>query len=277
MSFTLYSPSMNKLNYPDGLKPLDFLISSIEKERIEESIDGIPGSIDYGFNYKSREITLTFWIKYKHGEHDYHLQKNEINHMLDQFEYFYISNDNVPSRMMRITIDEAYMPERIQMSNFAKLEVSARVSGLPFWRTKYTTQDIQNTGYSSLVEQYGLADGIHIDYPNYTYTVDEFYIWNGGNVEIDPRNMPLKITIEGVTSPGNFSIESFTNGDKFIYKEPLNNQTLTLDGTKVLVGVNNKLRDSNRKFLRINLKRNTLKIKNGTFSKVKVEFPFYYK
>lgn len=276
MTFTLYDPNMNKLDYPVGLNPLDFSVSNIKKERVEEVIDGIPGNVDYGFNYSSRSLTLNFYTEHFHGEHDYRLLRNELYALLDSHEYLYISENSLPSRILRITIDDEIIPERYG-AWYSQVEVSARVSGLPFWRTKYTTQDIQNTGYSSLVEQYGLADGIHIDYPNYTYTVDEFYIWNGGNVEIDPRNMPLKITIEGVTSPGNFSIESFTNGDKFIYKEPLNNQTLTLDGTKVLVGVNNKLRDSNRKFLRINLKRNTLKIKNGTFSKVKVEFPFYYK
>ncbi len=277
MSFTLYSPSMIKLNYPDGLKPLDFLISSIEKERIEESIDGIPGSIDYGFNYKSREITLTFWLKYKHGEHDYHLQKNEINHMLDQFEYFYISNDNVPSRVIRITIDEAYMPERIQMSNFSRLEVSARVSGLPFWRTKYTTQELNDSGYSAIVEKYGTADGIHIDHTKYTHTTNEFTIFNSGNVTIDPRNMGLYIQARYVNSTGNFTIENITTGEKFIYKSSLDNYHLILDGTKVKMGLYNRLRDSNRHFISLVPGENKIKISNGTFESITFDSPFYYK
>ncbi len=277
MSFTLYSPSMNKLNYPDGLKPLDFLISSIEKERVEESIDGIPGSIDYGFNYKSREITLTFWLKYKHGEHDYHLQKNEINHMLDQFEYFYISNDNVPSRVIRITIDEAYMPERIQMSNFSRLEVSARVSGLPFWRTKYTTQELNDSGYSAIAEKYGMADGLHVDHLNYRYDKNEFTVWNGGNVTVDPRNMLLNINLTNVTTTGNLTIENVTTGEKFIYKESISNKSLNLNQTKVLIGTTNKLRDTNRKFISLKQGKNDIKITNGTFDSLSIDCPFYFK
>lgn len=268
---------MNKLNYPDGLKPLDFLISSIEKERIEESIDGIPGSIDYGFNYKSREITLTFWLKYKHGEHDYHLQKSEIYHMLDQFEYFYISNDNVPSRIIKITIDEAYIPERIQASNFARLEVSARVSGLPFWRTKYTTQELNDEGYTAIVDKYGTADNIHIDHTKYTYKTNEFTIYNSGNVTIDPRNMELLIKLRYVNSPGNFTIENVTTGEKFVYKSAINNNHLTIDGIKVNVGVYNRLRDSNRQFISLVKGVNKIKIYNGTFEEIKFDSLFYYK
>lgn len=178
---------------------------------------------------------------------------------------------------MKVTVDESYQPDRILGSMYAKLEVKCNISGLPFWRTKYTTQDIDTSGYTALVEKYGMADGFNIDYPSYTFTSNEFYLWNGGNVEIDPRNMPLKIIIENVTSSGNFSIESFTNGDKFVYKEPLNNQTLVLDGAKTLIGVNNMKRNTNRGLLRIRKHRNLINIKNGTFSKIRFEFPFFYK
>lgn len=277
MGFTLYSPSMNKLNYPDGLKPLDFLISSIEKERIEESIDGIPGAIDYGFNYSKRDITLTFWLKYKHGEHDYQLQKSEIYYMLDQFEYFYISNNNVPTRMIKITIDEAYMPERIQTSNFARLEVSARVSGLPFWRTKYTSQELNDEGYTAIVDKYGTADNIHIDHTQYTYKTNEFTIYNSGNVTIDPRYMELSIRLRYVSSPGNFTIENVTTGEKFVYKSAINNNHLTLDGIKVNLGVYNRLRDSNRQFISLVKGVNKIKIYNGTFEEIKFDSPFYFK
>ena len=276
MGFTLYDPNMNEIKYPVGVTPLDISVSSIEKERITEKVDGIPGMIDYGFNYKDREIKLNFSDEHYYDTHDYRLQRDDIYALFDTYPYMYVSDNKLPTRVLPITVDAQFTPERYGYW-YSKFEISANICGLPFWRTKYTTQDIQNTGYSALVEKYGLADGIHQDYLNYSYNVDEFYIWNGGNVEIDPRNMPLKITIENVTSTGNFSIESFTNGDKFIYKEPLNKQSLVLDGTKVLVGANNMMRNSNRKFIRIRKSRNTLKIRNGTFSNVKVEFPFFYK
>lgn len=278
VGFKLYNPNMNELKFPVGVKPLDFLVPSIEKERYTENVNGIPGAIDYGFDYKDRgDCTLSFWLRHFHDEHDYLLLESEINELLDSQPYFYISRNNLPTRVLKIVIDSSYKPERILGSMYGTLEVTATVIGLPFWRTKYTTQDIDTYGYNAIVDKFGLADGIQIDYLNYTFTEPQFDIWNGGNVEIDPRNMPLKITIENVNSDGDFSVESFTNGSQFVFKKPITNQTVTLDGTKVLIGINNRLRDSNRKFVSLNKFRNTLRIKNGTFSKVKIDFPFFYK
>ena len=277
MPFTIFDPNMNKIDYPVGVMPLDFLVSAIEKERYIETVNGIPGNVNYGFDYKDREVTLNFWLRHYHGEHDQKLLKSELYAMLDSQPYFYVSDDRLPTRVLKLAVDEPYLPERINGSNISTLEIKCQIIGLPFWRTKYTTQDIDIYGYNAIVDKFGLADGIQIDYLNYTFTEPQFDIWNGGNIEIDPRNMPLKITIENVNSDGDFSVESFTNGSQFVFKKPITNQTVTLDGTKVLIGVNNRLRDSNRKFVSLNNFRNTLRIKNGTFSKVKVDFPFFYK
>mgnify|MGYP002717416775 CR=1 FL=1 len=277
MPFTIFDPNMNKIDYPVGVTPLDFLVSAIEKERYIETVNGIPGNVNYGFDYKEREVTLNFWLRHYHGEHDQKLLKSELYAMLDSQPYFYVSDDRLPTRVLKLTVDEPYLPDRINGSNISTLEIKGQIIGLPFWRTKYTTQDIDTYGYNAIVDKFGLADGIQIDYLNYTFTEPQFDIWNGGNVEIDPRNMPLKITIENVNSEGNFSVESFTNGSQFVFKKPITNQTVTLDGTKVLIGINNRLRDSNRKFVSLNKFRNTLRIKNGTFSKVKIDFPFFYK
>ena len=278
VGFKLYDPNMNELKFPVGVKPLDFLVSSIEKERYTETIKGIPGTIDYGFDYKERsDCSLTFFLRHYHGEHDYLLLESEINAFLDSQPFFYVSRNNLPTRVLKVTIDSSYKTERILGSMYATLEVPVTITGLPFWRTKYTTQDIEVKGFEAIAEQFGLADGLNIDYPKYTFTENKFTVWNGGNVALDPRNMPLRITIENVNSSGDFSIENLNNNDVFIYKEPLNNQTLVLDGTKTLIGVKNVLRNTNRKFLKINEKQNSISIKNGSFSKVKIEFPFFYK
>ncbi len=276
MTFTLYDPNMNKLNYPVGLNPLDFSVSNIKKERIEESIDGIPGNVDYGFNYSSRSLTLNFYTEHFHGEHDYRLLRNELYALLDSHEYLYISENSLPSRILRITIDDEITPERYG-TWYSQVEVPARISGLPFWRTKYTTQDIQTSGYTAIVDKYGTADNIHIDHTQYTYKTNEFTIYNSGNVTIDPRHMELSIKLRYVNSPGNFTIENLTTGEKFVYKSAINNNHLTIDGIKVNVGVYNRLRDSNRQFISLVKGVNKIKIYNGTFEEIKFDSPFYFK
>ncbi|WP_204256078.1 phage tail domain-containing protein, partial [Staphylococcus sp. GDB8P47P] len=271
-----YDPNMNKLNYPVGVRPLDLLVSSIEKERKEQSIDGVPGVVDYGFNYKGREVKMNFMTEHYHDTFDHRLQRDEIYNLFDSYPFLYVSDDTVPSRVLKITIDGSFTPERYGYW-YSTFEVDARISNLPYWRTKYTTQEIESSGYSAIVEKYGLADGINIDYASYKFTTNEFTVWNGGNVTVDYRNMYLKINLINVTTTGNLTIENVTTGEKFIYKEAISKKNLTIDGTKVLIGTSNKLRDTNRKFISLVKGINKIKITNGTFDSVTVDSPFYFK
>lgn len=268
---------MNEIQFPVGVKPLDLFVSSIEKERKEQQIDGIPGVVDYGFNYKQRDASMTFWLRHFHGEYDYFLMKSEIDSMFDSYDYIYASHNALPSRVVKLTVDGSYKPERITGSMYANLEVDARITGLPFWRTKYTTQEIEKNDYSAIVEKYGMADGINVDYLPYKFTRNEFTVWNGGNVTVDSRNMYLKLNLTNVTTTGNLTIENVTTGEKFIYKESISNKNLSIDGTKVLIGSSNKLRDTNRKFISLVKGINKIKITNGAFDSIAVDSPFYFK
>ena len=276
MTFTLYDPNMNKVDYPVGVRPLDLLVSSIEKERKEQQIDRVPGVVDYGYNYKGREVKMNFMTEHYHDTYDHRLQRDEIYNLFDEYPFLYVSDDTVPSRVLKITVDGSFTPERYGYW-YSTFEVDARITGLPFWRTKYTTQDIEKDGYSAIVEKYGTADGINVDYLNYKVNYDEFTIWNGGNVTIDPRNMYLKFNLTNVTTTGNLTIENVTTGEKFIYKEAISKKNLSIDGTKLLIGTSNKLRDTNRKFISLVKGINKIKITNGTFDSVAVDSPFYFK
>lgn len=277
VGFKLYDPNMNELKFPVGVKPLDFFVSSIEKERYTETIKGIPGTIDYGFDYKERsDCSLTFFLRHYHGEHDYLLLESEINAFLDSQPFFYVSRNNLPTRVLKVTVDSSYKTERILGSMYATLEVPVTITGLPFWRTKYTTQDIQNSGYSALVEKYGMADGININLLNYSFTDSTFSVWNGGNVTIDPRNMPLFIKIFYVKGTG--TITNKTTGEIFKITEDWNNNHLTINGTKVIKATSiNALRSTNRKFITLVPGKNEIEIKDLNFKKVEFDFPYYFK
>lgn len=277
MPFTIFDPNMNKIDYPVGVLPLDFLVSAIEKERYIENINGIPGNINYGFDYKDREVSLNFWLRHYHGEHDQKLLKSELYAMLDSQPYFYVSDDKLPTRVLKLAIDEPYLPERINGSNISTLEIKCQIIGLPFWQTKYTAQKIEASGYTAIEEKYGLADGINVDYPNYTFTTKTINVWNGGNVTIDPRNMPLSIKVNSLTSEGNFTIFNETTNETFIFKKKIPPTALNIQGTKVLLGKYNYLRDSNRKFISLKPGLNKLKFMNGEFDNIRIDFSFYYK
>ncbi|MDW4174576.1 phage tail family protein [Staphylococcus saprophyticus] len=276
MTFTLYDPNMNKVDYPVGVRPLDLLVSSIEKERKEQQIDGVPGVVDYGYNYKGREVKMNFMTEHYHGTFDHRLQRDEIYNLFDEYPFLYVSDDTVPSRMLKITVDGSFTPERYGYW-YSTFEVDARITGLPFWRTKYTTQEIESSGYSAIVEKYGLADGIHLDHSKYRFDKKEFTVWNGGNVTIDPRNMDLKIRIAYGTSNGTVRVDNLTTGEFITFSRPVVNDHLDFFGTKVLLGATNRLRDSNRKFISLVPGENKIKISNIDFRFCTFDFPYYYK
>ena len=278
MPFTIFDPNMNKINYPVGVLPLDFLVSAIEKERYVENIKGIPGPIDYGFDYKDREVTLNFWLRHFHGEHDQKLLKSELYAMLDSQPYFYVSDDRLPTRVLKLAVDEPYLPDRINGSNISTLEFKCQIIGLPFWRTKYTTQGVETLGFDAIAEQFGLADGLNIDYPKYTFTENKFIVWNGGNVTLDPRNMPLKIKLKHLLTDGNFKLTNKTTGETFEYYTPRNGNTVDLDGVQAFLGYQlNRLRQTNRKYISIVPGINEIEYSGGTMDDIQFDFPLYYK
>jgi hypothetical protein len=150
--------------------------------------------------------------------------------------------------VLKVTIDSSYKTERILGSMYATLEVPVTITGLPFWRTKYTTQAcildnqylvrqpfqifrllhqtlmllylvlcilIEALGFDAIAEKFGMADGLNIDYPKYTFTENKFTVWNGGNVTVDPRNMDLKIRLFRLKTDGNFKLTNHTTGETF--------------------------------------------------------------
>ncbi|MGW9979305.1 hypothetical protein ACUXKW_001014 [Staphylococcus hominis] len=279
VGFKLYDPNMNELKFPVGVKPLDFFVSSIEKERYTETIKGIPGTIDYGFDYKERsDCSLTFFLRHYHGEHDYLLLESEINAFLDSQPFFYVSRNNLPTRVLKVTIDSSYKTERILGSMYATLEVPVTITGLPFWRTKYTTQDIEALGFDAIAEKFGMADGLNIDYPKYTFTENKFTVWNGGNVTVDPRNMDLKIRLFRLKTDGNFKLTNHTTGETFKYLAPRTGNTVDMDGVQAILGLQkNRLRETNRKYISLVPGLNEISYTGGEMINIQFDFPFYFK
>lgn len=276
LTFSLFDPNFNKLDYPVGVTPLDFLVPSIEKERYTENIKGVPGTIDYGFDYKEREVTLNFQMEHFHGTHDFRLMRNQLYELLDSYSYIYISDDLLPSLVLKVTFDNSYNPERYGYW-YSTIEVSAKTIGLPFWRTKYTTQDIEKEGYEALAEEFGMADGINQDMANYRFQSSVFSVWNGGNVTIDPRQMHLDIRIWHSTSKGNATIENLTTGDKVIIYREHTDSFINLIGSKVMLADTNWLRESNRQYITLAPGENKIRISNTNFSDITFDFPFYFK
>lgn len=277
LTFTLYDENINEIEYPVGVTPLDILVSSIERERYEENIKGIPGPIDYGFDFKEREITLKFQMEHYHDTFDFRLQRDELYNIFSSHNHLYVSDNLVPTRVIKLQVDGQFTPERYGYW-YSTLEVTGKTTGLPFWRTKYTTQDIEKEGFNAIAEQFGLADGLNIDYPKYTFTENKFTVWNGGNVTLDPRNMDLKIRLFRLKTDGNFKLTNHTTGETFEYLASTTGNTIDLEGIQAFKGMlQNRLRETNRKYISLVPGLNEISYTGGEMINIQFDFPFYFK
>ena len=165
--FEIYDLNMNKLSFPDGVVPLEIFVGSISKERITESVEGRSGVIDYGFNYKDRPVDLFFRIKAK-DEIDFRLLRSEIYNFFDVGVYFYVAESAVPSRVLKVVVDDTYLPDRLTVE-YADFDVTCRTLDSVFWESKYTTLELHDSGYDAIAEKYGLVDNIDDEKVNYRF------------------------------------------------------------------------------------------------------------
>ena len=164
----MYDLNMKEIKFPEGLMPLDIFVGSIAKERATETIEGRNGIVDYGTNYVDRSVELSMWIN-SSDTTDYRLLRNELYALFDTGNAFYIEETRVPSRVLKVAVDESFIPDRLTIRN-ASVDVTCRTLDSVFWESKYTTLELHDSGYSATAEKYGLVDNIDDEKVKYRFT-----------------------------------------------------------------------------------------------------------
>ncbi len=165
--FKIFNENMQEIKFPDGVIPKEIFVGSIAKERNTESVDGRSGVVNYGFNYISRPIELYMWIKSK--DHiDYRLARNDLYALLDTGSVMYVAEDLVPSRVLKIVVDDTYIPNR-WTEEYAEVEINCTTIDSVFWESTYTTLELHDSGYTATAEKYGLVDNIDDEKVKYRF------------------------------------------------------------------------------------------------------------
>lgn len=223
--FKLYDLDMNEIPLPEGVKPLDIFVGSIAKERQTEAIPGRNGIVDYGTNYTERSVELSLWI-ISSDSIDYRLLRNELYALFDEGNAFYIGESNVPSRVLKVAVDDSYIPERITQRH-ASVEISCRTLDSVFWESRYTTLELHDSGYSAIAEKYGLVDSIDDEKVGYRFEPENVF---------NPNLIPLN---QNDWEEGSISS---TNGDD----TDLSGRIRTSDYIRVVKGQSYHLQDSSK-------------------------------
>lgn len=274
--FKIYDLNMKELPFPEGVKPLDIFVSSVNKRRVTEEFEGRSGTLNYGYDYGERSVDLSLWLE-AHDTIDYRLIRNELYAFFDTHDVFYIEETRVPSRVLKVTIDESYIPERINQTH-SSVEISCRTLDSVFWESKYTTLELHDSGYSATSEKYGLVDNIDDEKVKYRFTSNNFTVYNAGNVTVEPESMQLNIVALAVQSTDNFTIRNTTTGEEIVLKRESVGGHLRIQGMVISLGsITNIFRDTNQRFISLAPGDNQFEILNGTFEEIRFEFKFLYK
>ena len=277
----------------------DFIVGSIPNVVNKVTIEGRPGSADYGAELGDRTITVPLILK---GEdlHDFAHFRDELFSIIGDSEPFYIrekrrlkelqyefvdfgkvpkwspqtDNKYVNGKQYLVRVDGEFEFEQEGLRGFATIKFVT--SGLPYAESVYTTKELDDTGLSAIAEKYGLVDGIDDEKTQYVFTDNKFSVWNAGNVTVEPESMYLDITISGCTGP-KVTIRNKTTGESLEINVLTNNHVVRQNGMIVTVGGINRFRDTNRRFISIVPGDNVFEVTGATFDRVNIDFKYYYK
>src|SRR5699024_2030608 len=143
------------------------------KERAVDTVDGRSGVVDYGFNYTDRPVSLFLRIKAADAA-DFRLLRNEVFATFDVGSAFYVAEADVPSRVLKVVVDESYIPDSLT-EEYADFDLNCRTLDSVFWESKYTTLELHDSGYSATVEKYGLVDNIDDEKVKYRFEPETDY------------------------------------------------------------------------------------------------------
>ena len=222
----MYDLNMKEIKFPEGLMPLDIFVGSIAKERATETIEGRSGIVDYGTNYVDRPVELSMWIN-SSDTTDYRLLRNELYALFDTGNAFYIEETRVPSRVLKVAVDESFIPDRLTIRN-ASVDVTCRTLDSVFWESKYTTLELHDSGFAHSAEKYGLVDNIDVEKVKYRFEPEIFREelskseWELGGIQSS--------TGANVVDTGTIRTKSYFKtipGREYVFEELLNSSKIS--------------------------------------------------
>ncbi|MED3716029.1 phage tail family protein [Geobacillus thermodenitrificans] len=251
-----------------GIKLLTHSISSPSPRVITEEIEGRDGYIELGTTFDGRKIRASFFM-HAVDRHDFPLLRNEVFRIFSTKELFYFHEPDQKRRWLVRANGfeiEKYPP---RIGTF-EIEFS---SPSPYAESIGTTLD----PFTFDAELWQIGQGLTgEDDMVYTHSASNFKIYNAGDVTIDPRVLPLKITFTGAST--NLTITNKTTGDTWQYTGTTTaNDTITLDGIRSLKNGLSIFGNTNRKLITIAPGWNNFTITgaNGSFT-ISFDFRFYY-
>jgi Phage tail protein len=274
--FTIYDSSFTKIDFGNlDIKPYDFQVDPPEPQHAREEVDGADGTNTLGTLLAGRTMRGKFSIK-AHDRDDFYLIVSRLYAILNGKNFLYIVDNRQPGkRWARVKVNSRY--------DINRLNPHAGETTIEFMSDYAVCESI----FKTVVNQFSVDDdilqygqGVPDDLTDIVYdtTAASFSIWNGGDIEIEPRELPLTVEVTAAQTSSNttLSITNYTNGITWSYTGPtVAGQTIVLDGSKAEIGGASVALKTNYALLNLVPGFNQIE-RNSGISRVKFMFRFYY-
>lgn len=279
----MYDLDMERIEYPIGFTPLDIFISSIDKERTYDRVEGSDERLNLGAFYNSRDITLELLLQ-AHDTKDYRLLRDETYSLFNHYDTFYVVEEYQPGKRYLVSVDEKFIPERLpDDQKHAKVTIECEKQGVPFSESIGTTKDIQKNGVHANDRLWGFGMNLQsvdetLEYSFEAKQGEKFKVYNAGDIYIHPFFQQLKITIQDIEgSNDEFELKN-DNGTVFRIEDKVDNsRVIVLDGPNITNnGIVINPRKTNRGYILLNPEWNSFTIKGAKSAKIEFDFRFNY-
>ncbi|MCG7345304.1 phage tail family protein [Sporosarcina sp. ACRSL] len=224
-----------------GLVPLIFTLDSPTPRHTAEIVEGRDGHIDLGTTFEGRTMRSTFYIKGT-DKYDYLLLRDEVFRLFDARTFFYLIDIDEPRKRWKVKTADMYTPIN-HRAEAGTMEISF-VSPSPYAESYGTTLD----PFTFTAEKWQVGQGVIAEDLIYAHNTQNFRIYNGSDIPINPREIPLLIKYQGAST--NLRIRNNTTGDEWAYTGASGiNDTILLDGVRSLKNGLTIFGQTNRKLI----------------------------
>jgi predicted phage tail component-like protein len=229
-----------------GIRTKDFIVSAPSLRHVTEEIEGRDGVVDIETTEGARNITCVFRVQAEEYA-KFPDARNQVFKLFRSKESFYLIDRREPNKRWEVKVQDAYeLEQKYQYGDF-------------------TIDFICYKGYAESIKP-----------TSYTFTTPTFRVFNAGDIDIDPRVLPLTITFTG--SSTNLTITNTTTGDTWQYTgTTVDGDTITLDGVRSLKNGASIFGNTNRQLITIAPGWNDFSVVGTTGAfEISFNFHFYY-
>lgn len=237
--FKIYDLNFREISLPSdnasyGLRGLDLFISSIGRRVTTENISGLPGTNRTHEVDDTRTADIRALIV-SSNTHDYRLKRNRVYSFFRQLGHFYIAESHEPNKLLKVAVDESYIPERPdELRIWGNIDIPLSVVGKPYRISRHTTLELQN-----LKRDGKWSRGMHLRrdpaYNQYVFNNQtDIEVYNPSDIDLYIKHhIDFKIKFECLQSMNRISLLD-EDSKEFVFTDALKaGDTVEIEGHRI--------------------------------------------